>query len=218
MAAFLAGQSAELAFAPWKGAVDAQDVEAYRASLKERGVVTARSMFLEFQLLYVKGDECVYRVQVALWVTPDFVRLLDLKAGKEEGSALDDAVPLDTTHEVLKPLAAAGQAFDTALRGEGWKTLPFAEVEDLKALLGDALPVEEVKKDMERSAKALAAVPAELQALAPDRAFLSVDEQGFIAFGSDGKPVGAVTGNFGISDDGSVTFTLADFQGFPKPD
>jgi hypothetical protein len=214
IAAFLSGQPAATAFAPWQAELEAEDADAFRAGLKTAGIASARCLFLEYRLLYVKGEEVVYRVRGALWVTPDFARLIDLEAEREEGPVPADAIPLDANADDLRPFAAAGQALDGALRGEGWKAIPFAKVEDLKAILGDIVPEEEAERDIAEARQALAAVPAELKEIAPDRALLALGDQGYVAYDAAGKVLGGLGGGFERSPAGTMTFTLDEFHPF----
>jgi hypothetical protein len=214
-AAFVAGKTAEEAFAPWKGSVAEPGLDSIRPPMKEAGAVAAKSFYLECELHFLREKARVYRVRLGLWATPERVTIATATAEATEGDGPDGAFPVDTTSPTLRPFAQAAKGLDAALRGDGWKTVPFADKASLREAL---LPlvgekgIADAEEEMDAGRKAWERAAAEVKAAEPDAVVVRLDDQGSVAVDAAGKVVGMIAGELDVEDDGSLSYQVQKYR------
>jgi hypothetical protein len=218
-ALFLDGKPAAEAWSPWKAAVAEEGLDSIRPPAKAAGGVAMRSFYLELELHYVKAEESVHRVTLDLWATPEGVSVLEVRSRSASGDPPEGAFAADVSTEALRPFARAAKALDAALRGDGWRDVPVADAERMSALIGPVLGPEATKEATAGLAKArevLERAAGEVKALGADRVLVHADDQGFLVLDAAGVVVGSVSGEFGVSEQGALTYTLQGFRATPK--
>ncbi len=214
---FLGGTAAKDAFSPWMA--EAKDEAQLRAALKDAGITQATCMGFELELVFTKGDKPVYYLRTFVCANAANATLMAIK-GKVASDGDDYLVKTSTPREgyvdELAPFGEATDALLAALKGDGWKDLPFV---DPDALL-KGITFDEVKKEIAGSVQegkaGLQAVHDALGKLDSDGVRVRLDDMSFFGYGADGKGLGVLRCGFRPGDKGKVLISLDKVKPFPK--
>jgi len=207
--AYLGGQSADAAFAPWHLVLPGQmSAEKARDAMRKDGVKQVRLAMVRLDASWYVGPVLRCAVTFECLTSLRSARLIDTHLtifGADEETNAYHEIAADTRVEAFAPFAALGNALASALRSSAWRVLPVASRNDLVTWSRfSAQKPQKLLEDLAGVRAVLAKAAAHLAKLRPDRVAFRMRQFCAYAHDANGGVVAALAGAFGHSEAGGL--------------
>lgn len=210
---FAGGEDPGTAFRLWApGKSPESRLSVIREGLKKDGVSRLKSAFLEYEILFIRDDNCHRHLRCQLWLLGETPSLLDMHSNacvnpKKCVRGLSSAHVKGTE----EGLVSAGRALLKRIESQGSAGVPVPDDKEMGKYTGRRIPEDVLEAQREKRTQRIKAACEAVKGIEVDDIRVRINDHAFFGFDREGKPRASISGDFD-DEEGKLSYYLKFYQ------